>query len=99
MRVYHFVNLEFGLDDLRRRRLKIATLNELNDPFELFGINLTDPALRHAFTVSSRTKSDPGSIYTATRSGPAPFARDKNTAIGLVIREGRRGFCWTAPPL
>ena len=49
MRVYHFVNMKFGLDDLRRRRLKIATLNELNDPFELFGINLADPALRQAF--------------------------------------------------
>jgi hypothetical protein len=49
MRVYHFVNLEYGLEDLRRRRLKIATLNELNDPFELFGVNLSDTALRQAF--------------------------------------------------
>jgi hypothetical protein len=49
MRVYHFVNLKFGLDDIRRRHLKIATLKELNDPFELFGINLADPALRQAF--------------------------------------------------
>jgi hypothetical protein len=49
MRVYHFVNEEFGLDDLRRRCLKIATLNELNDPFELFGVNLGDERLRRAF--------------------------------------------------
>lgn len=49
MRVYHFVSEEHGLDDLRRQRLKIATLNELNDPFELFGVNLADPAMRHAF--------------------------------------------------
>lgn len=42
MRVYHFVNAEFGLDDIRRRRLKIATLNDLNDPFELFGVHLGD---------------------------------------------------------
>jgi hypothetical protein len=34
MRVYHFINEEYGLDDLRRRRLKIATILELNDPFE-----------------------------------------------------------------
>lgn len=49
MRVYHFVSDVFGLEDLRRRRLKIATLNELNDPFELFGINLKDENLRRAF--------------------------------------------------
>jgi hypothetical protein len=49
VRVYHFVNEQFGLEDIRRRRLKIATLNELNDPFELFGVNLKDEALRQAF--------------------------------------------------
>lgn len=49
MRVFHFVNEEFGLEDLRRRRLKIATLNELNDPFELFGVSLANESLRHAF--------------------------------------------------
>lgn len=49
MRVYHFVNREYGLSNLRLRRLKIATLLELNDPFELFGVSLEDPELRHAF--------------------------------------------------
>lgn len=51
MRVFHFVNETFGLEDLRRRHLKIATLNELNDPFELFGVNLADKRLRCAFRV------------------------------------------------
>lgn len=51
MRVYHFLNEEFGLENLRRRRLKIATLNELNDPFELFGVSLSDQNLRRAFRV------------------------------------------------
>lgn len=49
MRVYHFVNAEHGLEDLQQRRLKIATLNELNDPFELFGVNLSSESLRRAF--------------------------------------------------
>lgn len=35
LRVYHFVSREHGLDDIRRRRLKIATIADLNDPFEL----------------------------------------------------------------
>lgn len=35
LRVYHFVGSEHGLDDLRKRRLKIATITDLNDPFEL----------------------------------------------------------------
>lgn len=51
MRVFHFVDENHGLDNLRKRRLKIATLNELNDPFELFGVNLGNDALRHSFRV------------------------------------------------
>ena len=34
MRVYHFVSAKYGLEDLQFRRLKIARVNELNDPFE-----------------------------------------------------------------
>lgn len=34
MRLYHFLNKEFGLKDLRERRLKISEISSLNDPFE-----------------------------------------------------------------
>ncbi|MYN16382.1 DUF2971 domain-containing protein [Rugamonas sp. FT107W] len=51
MRVWHFVNEQYGLENIRRRRLKIATLNELNDPFDFLGVNLGDDNLRRAFRV------------------------------------------------
>ncbi len=47
-RVYHFISRDFGLDDLRQRRLKIATIEDLNDPFELRGMALTDARKRWA---------------------------------------------------
>lgn len=47
-RVYHFVDPEFGLADLRQRRLKIATIEDLNDPFELRAMALSDPHKRWA---------------------------------------------------
>ena len=49
MRAYHFLNEQFGMDDIVKRRLKVATLNDLNDPFELFAVSLSDPAVRRAF--------------------------------------------------
>jgi len=52
MRVYHFVNREFGLQDLRLRRLKIATIDDLNDPFELLGPASDDPHVRRRFQVT-----------------------------------------------
>ncbi len=50
MRVYHFVNRKYGLQNLRRRQLKVAIFNELNDPFELLGIASKDPEVRHAYS-------------------------------------------------
>lgn len=48
MLVYHFVNAHYGLDDLRNRRLKIARIMELNDPFEFLGVDLSDRQFRWA---------------------------------------------------
>ena len=48
MQLFHFVEERWGLDDIRRRRLKVARIEELNDPFELLGADLRHPALRAA---------------------------------------------------
>jgi hypothetical protein len=49
MRVYHFVDRKYGLQNLRQRELKIAIFNELNDPFELLGIASKDREDRRAY--------------------------------------------------
>jgi hypothetical protein len=49
MRIYHFVNQKFGLEDLQNKRLKIATFSDLNDPFELLGPGSGDREIRRAF--------------------------------------------------
>lgn len=46
IRAYHFVPANYGLDDLRHRRLKIARLDDLNDPFELWAVAQPDRRLR-----------------------------------------------------
>jgi hypothetical protein len=53
-RAYHFVSLHHGLDDLRQRRLKIAQLDELNDPFELWAIAQPDGRLRTAIRATKQ---------------------------------------------
>ncbi|KAF0165238.1 MAG: hypothetical protein FD157_1590 [Rhodocyclaceae bacterium] len=47
MRVYHFVPQSYGIENLKLRRLKVATIHDLNDPFELLCIDLSNPDLRH----------------------------------------------------
>ena len=52
--LYHFATAKFALDDLRNRRLKIAPLDDLNDPFELKSVNLCDHEHALAFDGTER---------------------------------------------
>ena len=52
MKVYHYLPSEFALDDLRERRLKVACLNELNDPLDLTpALPSSDPDCQQALTI------------------------------------------------
>lgn len=48
-RFYHFTNNTHGLENIRRRRLKIANINELNDPFELLGVASASEEIRNRY--------------------------------------------------
>jgi len=50
MKLYHFTTARHGLAAIRDKRLKVAEINKLNDPFEFLPIDLTDPTVRRAFT-------------------------------------------------
>ena len=67
-RAYHFVSLHYGLDDLRRRHLKISRLDDLNDPFELWAIAQPDHRIRQALKATK--------AQMATQFGLLCFSRD-----------------------
>lgn len=48
MRVYHFLPAIHALDDIRRKRIKISEIDQLNDPFELWCVSQEDRQLRFA---------------------------------------------------
>jgi hypothetical protein len=45
-RVYKFMSVEYGISNLRDGRLKLSTINDLNDPFDLVAVNTTNPQIR-----------------------------------------------------
>ena len=49
MRAYHFIPSKYGIENIRRKRLKISRLDDLNDPFELLSLNLPNKKLRTIF--------------------------------------------------
>lgn len=48
MRAYKFLDAHFGLRSLTEKRLKISTLRDLNDPFELLPYELSNRMHRMA---------------------------------------------------
>ena len=57
MRIYHFLNEKYGLKDLRERRLKVARIMKLNDPFEFLGVDLADRVFREAVEKTKKSLS------------------------------------------
>jgi Protein of unknown function (DUF2971) len=49
MRVYHLISEHWALESLRLQRLKLALLEDMNDPFELLGVELRTPEDRQFF--------------------------------------------------
>jgi hypothetical protein len=47
-RVYKFTSARYGISNLQNRRLKLSTIDDLNDPFDLCPLDTTDPAISSA---------------------------------------------------
>lgn len=41
-RLYKFTNVQFGISNLRNHRLKLSTIDDLNDPFDWASLESTD---------------------------------------------------------
>jgi len=47
-RVYKFTSAQYAISNLQNSRLKLSTIAELNDPFDLCPLDTTDPAISSA---------------------------------------------------
>ncbi|QIH09014.1 MULTISPECIES: DUF2971 domain-containing protein [unclassified Pseudomonas] len=86
-RVYHFCSTKYGLENIRNRRLKIATIMELNDPFELLAYDLNKQELRRVAKELKVTFADKFGLICFSRSfrSPVQWAHygDKHKGICL----------------
>jgi hypothetical protein len=86
MRVYHFTSLKFGLEDLRLRRLKIATISDLNDPFDFLALGSSDRDMRIALEMlRARMSSSMGLLcFSKNWADPVQWTH---------YSDGHRGVC------
>lgn len=49
MRVFHFIDSVHGIENLKKRHLKISEIDKLNDPFEFLGVASKDKDVRKLY--------------------------------------------------
>lgn len=87
MRVYHFLNEEYGLESIEKRRLKISRFDDLNDPFEFFAIELTNKSWRKALqdTKSDLAKEDGMLCFSKSWHSPLLWGHYADKHRGLCL--------------
>ena len=93
MRVYHFLNSTYGINNLSLKRLKISRFNQLNDPFELLGADLLDPRHRKAFKEFKKQLSESKGMICFSKSWSNPLVwghyadNHRGMALGFDISD------------
>jgi hypothetical protein len=86
MVVFHFLNAKYGLSNITQRRLKIATINDVNDPFEFRGSSMK--------TARQRKLVKEWREEMAERFGMLCFSRTwSNPVQWSHYADGHKGLC------
>lgn len=94
MRLYHFTTQKYGLLAIKNRRLKIARISELNDPFEFLGWNTQDPGIRERLRAWKHERDQELGIVCFSRKWSNPLLwghyaeKHKEMALGFNVPDG-----------
>ncbi|TPV60944.1 DUF2971 domain-containing protein [Aestuariibacter sp. GS-14] len=89
MILYHFVNLEYGLENISKRRLKVSRIKKLNDPFEFQAFDLSNKELRNNVKRGIEAIDKEFGLICFSRSWRSPLQwahyADRHTGICLGL--------------
>lgn len=86
MIVHHLMSAHWALEAIRERRLKISRLEDMNDPFELLGVDLSVREERQAWNRTRKT--------LAKTKGVLCFSRNwENPVLWSHYGDRHRGIC------
>jgi Protein of unknown function (DUF2971) len=87
MRVYYLTGAQFALSNLALRRIKIARFEDLNDPFELLGVDVGDKEHRATFRARKEQINASKGLICFSKSWSNPLIwghyAEKHTGICL----------------
>src|SRR5208282_1962985 len=85
-RVYKFTTAKYGISNVRDRRLKLSTIDDLKDPFDLAPLDITDPDIRRA--------QEALVIFYRKRVGLLCFSRNwDNLLLWSHYGDAHKGIC------
>ncbi|MBP0945811.1 DUF2971 domain-containing protein [Pseudomonas alliivorans] len=86
-RVYHFCEAKYGLENIRKRRIKVSTFDDLNDPFELMCHDTSDPRLRSQLNQLKQTVEKEQGIlcFSKDYSSPVQWAHYADRHRGICL--------------
>ena len=84
--IYHFLSSQYALEDLERRRLKIAQFHDMNDPFELLALELSDKTIRRSYRAFVREMARNYGVLCFSR-------RWGNPVLWSNYADKHRGIC------
>ena len=87
MKLYHYMDEVFGLKNLSKRRIKASTFDNLNDPFELLGIETSTPNIRASLNTMKLDVSRKFGILCFSKiwSNPVQWAHYANNHKGICV--------------
>lgn len=95
MLLYHFVPSRWGLQNIERQRVKVATLDALNDTFEMLAATSPSPTHRAAFRRAKAERAAVVSLLCFSRSWSNPVQwshhadRHKGLCLGFEVDDAR----------
>jgi hypothetical protein len=94
MKVFHFTKADHALSAISEQRLKLSLFDDLNDPFELFSANVTDPKIRKVLTEFKQKKMASYGLHCFSRQFDNPLLwsyygdRHRGAALEFEISDG-----------
>jgi hypothetical protein len=89
MKVFHFLPANYALDAIENQRLKASQLDDLNDPFELYAVELSDSKRRAEFRSFKRDMAKNTALLCFSKSWRNPLLwshyADKHKGVALEI--------------
>lgn len=87
MRLYYFTGAQYAVSNIALRRIKVSRYRDLNDPFELLGVNLSEKSNRETFLAIKRKIDATQGLVCFSKGWKNPLLwghyAEKHTGIAL----------------